>query len=67
MELGVRRRAVASAVLTVGLLALRTPAAAPVSQSTVSQSTVSQGTGPDLVSGSAYLVAPARFAGHTAD
>jgi hypothetical protein len=66
VELGVRRRAVASAVLTVGLLTLRTPAAAPVSQSTVSQSTVSQstvsqGTGPDLVSGSAYLVAPANL------
>jgi hypothetical protein len=76
MELGVRRRAAASsAVLLAGagaFLAVRGPSAAAdpsaaaasqgtVVRSTVVRSTVVLSTGPNLIAGSAYLVAPANL------
>jgi hypothetical protein len=79
VELGVRRGAVASAVLLMGMCALMgisSPGADAVSQGTGSQGTGSQGTGtqgtgtqgtgtqgtgPNLIAGSAYLVAPANL------
>jgi hypothetical protein len=56
MERGVRRRAVA--VLLTGVCAVLTLSGAALSQSSASQSG-----GPDLISGSAYLVAPANLIG----
>jgi hypothetical protein len=59
VELGVRRRAVASAVLlmsTCAFMGISSPGA-----DAVSQGTGSQGTGPNLIAGSAYLVAPANL------